>query len=62
MLGVLSVLGGNPNGNQRQTTDSISLVGILSRIYMPTKICLGEGNGTPLQYFGLENPMDGGAC
>ena len=21
----------------------------------------GEGNGTPLQYFRLENPMDGGA-
>ena len=21
-----------------------------------------EGNGTPLQYFRLENPMDGGAC
>ena len=21
----------------------------------------GEGNGTPLQYFGLENPMGGGA-
>ena len=21
----------------------------------------GEGNGTPLQYFFLENPMDGGA-
>ena len=29
------------------------------------KICLclvfGEGNGTPLQYSCLENPMDGGA-
>ena len=23
--------------------------------------CLGEDNGTPLQYFRLENPMDGGA-
>ena len=22
---------------------------------------LGEGNGTPLQYFCQENPMDGGA-
>ena len=22
---------------------------------------IGEGNGTPLQYAGLENPMDGGA-
>ena len=24
-------------------------------------IYIGEGNGTPLQYFCLENPMDGGA-
>ena len=24
-------------------------------------LCLGEGNGTPLQYSCLENPMDGGA-
>ena len=23
--------------------------------------CFREGNGTPLQYSGLENPMDGGA-
>ena len=23
--------------------------------------CRGEGNGTPLQYSCLENPMDGGA-
>ena len=23
--------------------------------------CLGEGNGNPLQYSGLENPMDRGA-
>ena len=23
--------------------------------------CVGEGNGTPLQYSCLENPMDGGA-
>ena len=41
-------------------------------IILPTKICIvkvflflvvmcGEGNGTPLQYPCLENPMDGGA-
>ena len=23
--------------------------------------CTGEGNGNPLQYYGLENPMDRGA-
>ena len=28
--------------------------------YEPRPI-FGEGNGTPLQYFCLENPMDGGA-
>ena len=34
-------------------------------ITLPTKVCLvkgiGEGNGTPLQYSCLENPMDGEA-
>ena len=29
----------------------------LSSIFLP----IGEGNGNPLQYFCLENPMDGGA-
>ena len=24
-------------------------------------VCIGEGNGTRLQYSRLENPMDGGA-
>ena len=35
----------------------------LSTIYhLPVIIYqFGEGNGTPLQYFCLENPMDGGA-
>ena len=28
---------------------------------MYVSVCLGEGNGTPLQYSCLENPMDGGA-
>ena len=26
-----------------------------------SRLCLGEGNGTPLQYSCLENPMDRGA-
>ena len=26
-----------------------------------SQVTLGEGNGTPLQYSCLENPMDGGA-
>ena len=29
--------------------------------WVPQKQHLGEGNGTPLQYCCLENPMDGGA-
>ena len=29
---------------------------------MPLTPLFGEGNGTPLQYSCLENPMDGGAC
>jgi len=45
---------------------------ILSTIYMTTELWnlkyklwnlynIGEGDGTPLQYSCLENPMDGGA-
>ena len=30
-------------------------------IYSYTILGIGEGNGTPLQYSCLENPMDGGA-
>ena len=30
-------------------------------IYAHIYICIGEGNGTPLLYSCLENPMDGGA-
>ena len=30
-------------------------------LYSPLLYQLGEGNGTPLQYSCLENPMDGGA-
>ena len=33
--------------------------GVLFRASSPSN---GEGNGTPLQYSCLENPMDGGAC
>ena len=28
---------------------------------MKLELYIGEGDGTPLQYFCLENPMDGGA-
>ena len=29
--------------------------------YIPSKGLIGEGDGTPLQYSCLENPIDGGA-
>ena len=29
--------------------------------FIYSSVYIGEGNGTPLQYFCLENPMDGGA-
>ena len=31
------------------------------RVYGALAHTIGEGNGTPLQYSCLENPMDGGA-
>ena len=34
---------------------------ILFPYYKQVLALVGEGNGTPLQYFCLENPMDGGA-
>ena len=30
-------------------------------LLIPSRVFFGEGNGTPLQYFCLDNPMDGGA-
>ena len=33
----------------------------LHTVFHRTAPIYGEGNGTPLQYFCLENPMDGGA-
>ena len=39
----------------------ICLVGKKRRVYQPIAEQSGEGNGTPLQYSCLENPMDGGA-
>ena len=29
--------------------------------FLSVRLIFGEGNGTPLQYSCLENPMDGGA-
>ena len=37
------------------------LLSSLGTALSPTVASIGEGNGTPLQYSCLENPMDGGA-
>ena len=34
---------------------------LLSKSLLGSSISIGEGNGNPLQYSCLENPMDGGA-
>ena len=34
---------------------------ITQTLYVGKQVWLGEGNGTPLQYSCLANPMDGGA-
>ena len=33
----------------------------MTAVYFVFSINIGEGNGNPLQYSCLENPMDGGA-
>ena len=33
----------------------------VTSLSLSTFICIGEGNGSPLQYSCLENPRDGGA-
>ena len=49
-------MGYSPQG--RKESDTTERLHTHSHTHM---IILGEGNGTPLQYSGLENPMDGGA-
>ena len=49
-----------------------NMLSMFAIAFLPRSKCLliswlqslsaGEGNGTPLQYSCLENPMDGGAC
>ena len=41
----------------------VHVIRLVSFLSLWFSVCLlGEGNGTPLQYSCLENPMDGGAC
>ena len=44
-------------GQRRKTSASLDA----RNLKLATRPLVGEGNGTPLQYSCLENPMDGGA-
>ena len=55
---LLSEPSGQPQG---QVNLSSNPVPSLERLFTITSSYPGEGNGTPLQYSCLENPMDGGA-
>ena len=50
-----SLVGYSPWGRKESDTTATDL------IWSDLSECIGEGNGTPLQYSRLENPMDGGA-
>ena len=46
---------------ESDTTEATKYVCMCIYIRVCLEALLGEGNGTPLQYSCLENPMDGGA-
>ena len=48
-------------GEQKHSIHSSYLLGQVEKNLGDTSQTPGEGNGTPLQYSCLENPMDGGA-
>ena len=49
-------------GDWWKTIFTIVIVALIVLLCGPFILqCIGEGNGTPLQYSCLENPMDGGA-
>ena len=51
------------SGSQLDTTEHSTAQQqvLVSFYFMHSNVYIGEGNGTPLQYSCLENPMDGGA-
>ena len=46
---------------QNQQSHLLQATACLFSCFHPSTVPYGEGNGNPLQYFCLENPMDGGA-
>ena len=49
------------NAQQNEKKAKIEFVERTRDVYHEVAKTCGEGNGTPLQYSCLENPMDGGA-
>ena len=49
----------HPTNTKREKGMWVNYIDYGDRLWVDTYI--QEGNGTPLQYFWLENPMDGGA-
>ena len=53
-----------PNNKKMDTDQTIKYMKTINTVflnYMVLILLLGEGDGTPLQYSCLENPMEGGA-
>ena len=53
-------LGANPRGEEAGATGNIPLRYRPTSVHWEGPSSTGEGNGNPLQYSSLENPMDGG--
>ena len=58
---LLSEPPGKPKATCKFVVILIKMSMVCSHKYKNPKICIGEGNGTPLQHSCLENPMDRGA-
>ena len=49
------------HSNEGRILNKVDMIIPLKKYALLWCLDLGEGNGTPLQYSCLENPMDGGA-
>ena len=58
---LLSFMCGFHSHADHENGHEAALLGIIFIFYAGCRVNGGEGNGTPLQYSCLENPMDGGA-
>ena len=53
---------GDPTLNASLVAQTVKHLPVTREIQVPSLGQDGEGNGNPLQYSCLENPMDGGGC